>query len=266
MEPMVVTVLLLVVVAVLVAVLVAQVRAQREDRSIDGYRRALDTLEHLTEDNPRVQAEPSLTRAPHPREDGRPLVFDDLGRARVDVSSGMAGGRRGSDWALHRMENHHSTRTVPWIVGIGGVVVVLVLVLVGASTGGKKRDATPTTTAAGAKHHGGARATTTTATTLPNRFEPVPGSDGATYRPPANSYVLEVKVKNPCWTELVDLASGSTTFAGVVNPGSPQRLKVSGASRLSLSAPSDVAVRLDNEPVVAPPLTVPLVMTFNPAA
>lgn len=264
MVPMVLTILLLVVVGALVGVLVSQVRAQREDRSIDSYRRALDTLEHMTEDNPRSRAEPSITRAPHPREDGAPLVFDDLGRARVEVSSGTLGGRRGNDWAMHRMENHHTTRTVPWIVGVGGVVVVLILVVVGASLGGK-HSSTSTTAASSAKgkHH---RATTTTATTLPNRFEPVPNLDGATYRPPANSYVLEVKVKNPCWTELVNLATGETAFAAVVNPGSPQRLKLSGPTRLSLSAPTDVSVRLDNEPVVPPALKVPLVMTFNPAA
>lgn len=255
------TVLLLVIVAVLVGVLVTQVRAQREDRSIDSYRRALDTLEHMTEEHPRGRAEPSFSRAPHPREDGRPLVFDDLGRARVEVSSSAPGGRRGNEWAMHRMENHHTTRTVPWIVGIGGVAAVVVLVAIGASMGGKDKAATTTT----AKAQGKA-ATTTTSTTLPTRFEPVPGSDGRTYRPPANSYVLEVRVKNPCWTELVDLTSGSTSFAAVVNPGAPQRFKVSGASRLSLSAPTDVLVRLDNEPVVPPPLAVPLVMTFNPAA
>ena len=263
MVPMVLTVLLLVVVGVLAGVLVSQVRAQREDRSIDSYRRALDTLEHMTEDHPRGYSEPSTSRAPHPREDGRPLVFDDLGRARVEIPSGGIGGRRGNDWAMHRMENHHTTRTVPWIVGVGGVVVVLILVLIGAGLGGKRHQAATTTSLAGKHHH---RASTTTSTTLPTRFEAVPGSDGATYRPPANSYVLEVRVKNPCWTELVDLANGSTSFAGVVNPGSPQRLKVSGPSRLSLSAPTDVAVRLDNEPVVTPALTVPLVMTFNPSA
>ncbi len=267
---MILTAILLIAVVALVLVLLSLARQQREDRSIESYRRALDTLEHLSDDGTRERSGPSQLRAPRPREDGQPLVFDDLGRARMEISSAIPAGRRGTDWAMHRMENHHSTRTVPWVVAAGVAVSLLILVVIGTSLASSRHHTTSTSTLT-EKHgkHGKATASqhaVTSVTALPTKFEPVAGSDGSTYRPPANSYVLEVKVTAPCWTELVNLSTGQTAFAAIVNPGSPQRFKLSGETRLSLSAPSGVSVRLDSEAVVMPPLAVPLVLTFNPAA
>ncbi|MEI6453587.1 MAG: hypothetical protein WCO31_03245 [Actinomycetes bacterium] len=269
---MILSAILLIAVVALVLVLVSLARQQGEDRSIESYRRALDTLEHLSDDSIRERSGLSQLRAPRPREDGQPLIFDDLGRARNEISSAIPAGRRGPDWAMHRMENHHSTRTVPWVVAAGAAVSLLILVIIGTSLASSRHHGTSTSTSSiTEKHskHGKARASQhaeTSVTALPTKFEPLAGSDGSTYRPPANSYVLEVKVTAPCWTELVNPTTGQTAFAAIVNPGVPQRFKLSGETRLSLSAPSGVSVRLDSEAVVMPPLAVPLVLTFNPAA
>jgi hypothetical protein len=267
-------------------------RGSDEMHSVDGYQHRLERLEELRRrqgGEVRVVGSTAPRNQPDPRpvigESGRIEISSSTSRRRVfdDVARPEDPGhqpppaiyrRSGRDTAIARMSHRPRRLAAP----IAAAVVVIALVTGLAIAGAHSRPPHSSTTATTTKKGGGktspgrtgksTHATTTTTTAVPPSFSPssTSGTD-VTYTLPWPSYTVALKAATgACWVEITN-ASGSTPYAQVLNQGSTEQIVLSGASKVTLGAPSDVTIEVDRTPVTFPtPLPAPMHITFQGAA
>jgi hypothetical protein len=288
------------VVAALVIVglaLVARQRNSDEVHSVEGYRSTLHTLEEVRTRTSSVRVLPRSGQTEPDGQAGVPPSGDAALEAPV-VSGSIAGGHGSGDpgapfetlnypreSARHQRRAmasmNHGPRRIAGPIVVGVVVLMLVagLVAVGARTHrtpsrhGTSTTGTPAThhsgqsAPSGTEHHG-AKAHPTTTTAPASYTATTSSATGATYVPPAPSYVLRVTAATgPCWVEVTEHSSGAVVLAQTLPTGSAQSVHLSGSASLSLGAPGAVTVALDGTPVVMPTgYSTPFTMTFVPPA
>ena len=237
-----------VVVMVMVVALVASVAHRRrvdELRSVEGYRRRLDTLQHL-------RARPVARPGPPPSEDEQP---------RTQLAPPPPG-PRDRERSLAAM-NYRPRR-----LGASIAAVVVILAAVGALVylGVHHRHHTPSSqTSSTVRAHQRGHSPSTTTTTLPRRYVAVSSSPtSATYAPVSASYVLSVgATTGQCWVG-VTASNGTTVLSQTLTAGTVKSLTMTGKTTIVIGAPSVVTISIDHVTVVLPagaqaPFTVTLV-------
>jgi hypothetical protein len=242
-----------VVVVGVIALLGATVHRRRVDElhSVEGYRRRLDTLQHM-------RNRPAVRPGPPPDEGGEPHVRT------LPPPPPSARARERSLAAM----NYRPRR-------VGGPIaaVVIVLAAVGALVyvGLQHRHHTTptssrTTTSSPGHHHSHGHSTSTT-TTLPKRYVAVSSSvTSATYAPASASYVLSVgATTGQCWVG-VTASNGTTVLSQTLTPGTVKSLTMTGRSTIVIGAPSVVTISIDHVTVVLPAgAQAPFTVTVVPA-
>jgi hypothetical protein len=232
----------------------------------------------------------------------RPLVFDDSrpqDRGRTQ-STGEEPSRIRSDraqrHALDSMNRRPKRLTSALIVG-AVVLVIVVLALVGSKRSPHDHGHTATGSASTAEadhasssssssdpssdaHSTGAKSGTTSGTnsTKSNRTKTTPTtqpteivavrstSTSATYPVVTASYRVTVTATGPIWVAASSVSSGSTLWAGVLQPGAVQVIRATGTITVQLGTPS-ASLAVDKVPVIFPPTVhAPFVATFQPTA
>ncbi len=209
------------------------------------------------------------------------LVFDDsrsADRARRPGFRPIAPefrSERARKQAFHAMEHRQWHWRAPTVV-----VVVLVVFGVLAFVGSRRSNnhsttQTSITTVAGHQTSRSTaptttrppRATTTTTTKPPTQLIATSTSAGAaTYSVGTSTYNIVITASGLCWVDAVDASSGTSIFAGTVQPGASQVIHATGATSVTMGA-SFTSMTANNIPVVLPtPFQVPFTATFQPPA
>jgi len=292
---------LIVLLGLLIAIAAVVLRRRRSDEihSIDNYRHALDTLQEmrthggstsirvLGEDEAKTLRQPT----PHPEiRSGTPerpvrigappnapddLVFSEevATREAGTAESGPRDDKR-SSWAMDRMQSRPGAQNRQLVVAGIAIAVVVVLVIVGTLIGRSSSTPSASSTTHPSRSSGSTsttkpKSTTTTtppATTLPKTLSPQNATaTSASYFIPAASYSVVITANaGPCWTTASTGSAGKQVFAGSVAPGSPQTIKGSATTIISLGAPANVAVAVNGIPVTFPSgYQTPLVLTIQ---
>jgi cytoskeletal protein RodZ len=231
----------------------------------------------------------------------RPLVFDDsrpLDRVRSHGPAEEPAGFRVDRAQRHALDSMNRRPKRLTSVLIVGAVVLLIVVL--AFVGSKRspddhgHSAADSASTAGADHpsssssssssnsdpssHSGTRSTgarsgtkstktKTTPTTQPTEIVALRStSTSATYPVVTASYRVTVTATGPIWVAASSVLSGSTLWAGVMQPGAVQVIRATGTIAVQLGTPS-VSLAVDKVPVIFPPtMHAPFVATFQPTA
>ncbi len=235
----------------------------------------------------------------------RPLVFDDsrpLDRARSQSPVEEPAGPRIDRVQRHALDSMNRRPKRLTSVLIVGAVVLLIVVLAfvgskrsshdhghtaagSSSTAGTAHPASSTSVSDPSSHSGthstgaGSGATSptksgtkstrtkTTPTTQPTEIVALTStSTSATYPVVTSSYRVTVTASGPIWVAASSVSSGSTLWAGVLQPGAVQVIRATGAITVQLGTPS-ASLAVDKVPVIFPPTVhAPFVATFQPTA
>jgi hypothetical protein len=261
-------------------------RGSDEMHSVAGYQHRLERLEELRRrqgGSVRIVGSTAPRSGPDPQpavgESGRIEISSSTSRRRVteEPSQPSAPGRappttsyrRKRDTSIARMSHRPRRLGAPIAAAAAVIVLVTGLAIAGAHSRSPK---TTTTTTAVKKAHSRTAITrpneTTTTTTVPTSFAPSSTSGtGVTYSLPFASYTVTFDAtKGACYIQITN-SSGSTPYAQVLNQGSTEQIVLSGTSKATLGAPSDVTIEVDRTPVTFPtPLPAPLNITFEGTA
>jgi hypothetical protein len=270
-----------VVVLSLAAVLLTRRRAHDDVHSVEGYHRSLHTLEHINahpaapapehESAVRLAGTPSVrvTDPPWGAAPPGPVAFDD-----TDPGAGTPPQRAvvHRDKAMSSIDHRPRRLAAPAMAVAAVIVLVIVLLVTGSHTVAPPGHHHGTSV--GPRPHGEGDATTTTSTTsapavsLPQSATP----SAATYEVSSAAFTLALSATSgACWVDATDSASGSTLFAGTLQPGDSQTVAASGPVTLVVGAPTVLAASVDGTPVALPPgFHTPFTMRFvtagSPAA
>ena len=274
----------LVGVAVLAGLAVWALRRRASDEdSVAGYQQRLERLEELRRRHGGPvrsvgSAAPGSGSGSQPTvgEDGRIEVSSSASRRRVFDDTGQSQEpsnrppppiyRRSRDTSIARMSHRPRRLAAPIAAAVAVIVLVTGLAIAGAHLHPSHSTAPPTTLKKG---HGPTTTTThPTTTTLPPNFSPssTSGTD-VTYALPFSSYSVTFKATTgACYVQITN-SSGSTPYAQVLSQGGTEQIVLSGTSKVTLGAPSDITIQVDRTPVTFPkPLPAPLNITFEGAA
>jgi hypothetical protein len=282
---------ILLAVAVLGGLAVWTLRRRRSDEmhSVAGYQHRRERLEEVRRrqgGSVRVigSTPPRLGPDAQPGvgEHGRMEISSSTSRRRVfdDASPPPDSGRppppttyrRRRDSSIARMSHRPRRLGAPIAAAVAVIVLVTGLAIAGAHS---RSPGTSTSTTVKVKvkksHRSGTTQpthATTTTTTVPTTFSPTSTNEtGATYSLPFASYTVTFDASSgACYVQVTN-SSGSTPYAQTLNQGSTEKIVLSGTSKVTLGAPSDVTVQIDGTPVAFPtPLPAPLHLTFEGVA
>jgi hypothetical protein len=193
----------------------------------------------------------------------RRRVFDDTGQPQE--SSGRPPPpihRRSRDVSIARMSHRPRRLGAPIAAAAAVIVLVTGLAIAGAHLRPSHPTAPPTTLKKG--HSRTTQTTHPTTTTVPPNFSPssTSGTD-VTYALPFSSYSVTFNATTgACYVQITN-SSGSTPYAQVLSQGGTEQIVLSGTSKVTLGAPSDITIQVDRTPVIFPkPLPAPLNITF----
>jgi RodZ C-terminal domain len=274
--------------AVLIGLAVWALRRRGSDEmhSVAGYQHRLERLEELRRrqvGSVRVVGgtrPPAESPEPVIGEDGRieissggsyrrrPLDDADTGRfvtaTSADRDRSRPTYRRGRDVSIARMQNRPRRLGAP--IAAAAAVIVLVTGLAIAGAHSRTPHNTTTTTIA---HHRGHAGTTTTSTTAPPPTFTAASTSGndATYSLPFASYTVTFKATTgACYVQITNSA-GLVPYAQSLAAGATEQLVLTGTSKVTLGAPSQITIAVDRTPVTLPtPLPAPLNITFESSA
>ena len=235
-------------------------RGRWEARSVAGYRRTLDVLASLGDDDR------GAGRARARRTDSAPGEGSGAGPGTSGAGPGTSD--RSAISSLAAME-HPARRGM----SVGVLVAVLVLVVAGAGTFLAVRH-----------HHGTAppkhvprsqphasSAPTTPTTTLPSSYTAVSATgSSATYSPGtapgSGTYALLVgATTSDCWMSVTS-ATGTTVLAQTFTPGATASLSLTGRSTIVIGAPGVAKLAIGGIPLVLPSgATSPFTVTLVPS-
>lgn len=281
------------IIVIIIVVLLWKRRTKDEIHSIDHYRNALDTLNEmrtgagsssvrvLDSDEARSLRQPEhreAIRSSNPRpvvgpppgsEDG--MVFDDTPHQnRLSIEGEHERGHQNPEWAISRAQSNPPFQNRQWYVMGIATAVVIVLLIIGVLIGSSQKS-TPTSTTTSTTQKTTSKTTIpkTPPTTIPLTYVPQAGGSAtaATYTAPSTRYILMITATGGgCWTVANSQPANTQLFAGVVPPGTPQQIPVTGAVQVTLGAPGSVSVQLNGHAVTFPTsFQAPLVLTFQPA-
>jgi uncharacterized iron-regulated membrane protein len=258
-------------------------RGSDEMHSVAGYQERLERLEELRRrqgGSVRVVG----STAPRGEPDHQPVIGES---GRIEISSstsrhrGLDDGagtqepgnrppppvyRRSRDTSIARMSHRPRRLGAP----IAAAVAVIALVTGLAIAGAHSRPPHSTTATTIKKGHGRTSKPThptTTTTAVPPSFSPssTSGTD-VTYSLPFSSYTITFRAATgACYVQITN-SSGTTPYAQVLNQWSTEQIVLSGTSKVTLGAPSDITIEVDRTPVTFPtPLPAPMNITFEGA-
>jgi len=276
----------LLVVAVLggLAVWALRRRGSDEMHSVAGYQERLERLEELRRrqgGSVRVVG----STAPRDEPDHQPVIGES---GRIEISSstsrhrGLDDGagtqepgnrpppppvyRRSRDTSIARMSHRPRRLGAPIAAAVAVIALVTGLAIAGAHSR-PPHSTTATTIEKGHGRTGKPTHPTTTTTAVPPSFSPssTSGTD-VTYSLPFSSYTITFKAATgACYVQITN-SSGTTPYAQVLNQGSTEQIVLSGTSKVTLGAPSDITIEVDRTPVTFPtPLPAPMNITFEGA-
>jgi uncharacterized protein DUF4115 len=297
-----VEILAAVVVAALAAGIFTRRRSHDDAHSVEGYHRQLHTLEHISvhpvdavpvpemapeakpaypESAVRVAGSPHV-RLTEPRQSivppvpppvvpnpDVPVTFDDAAPLAVPLAHGSA---RRQDRAMSAMNRRPRRLAAPVMAVVAVTVLIVVLLLAGAhkvppvhhsassAVQRTKHSKDPKVTKR--VHH-----STTPTTAAPVVSLPAATSfHAATYRVAAQNYSMELSATTgPCWVDVMDTASHSTLFAGVLSPGEEHTVTATGSVEVEVGAPTQFAASIDDAAVVLPyGFQTPFTLVFIP--
>lgn len=181
--------------------------------------------------------------------------------------------------AIHSMEHRQWHWRTP-------TVVIVVLVVFGAlAFVGSRRSSHHATTKTSITTVAGHHPTpvlhgSTTPTTSPKPTKPTPTTTtkpptqlvatsstaaSATYSVSSTSYDVIVTASGTCWVDATNVSSGTTAWAGTLQPGASQVIHATGAMNVVLGA-STAALSAEDIPVILPsPMQAPFTATFEPS-
>jgi hypothetical protein len=250
-------------------------RGRWEARSVAGYRRTLDVLAGLGDDERGAERDAGRARAR--RSDPAPGEGSGAGQG-TSGTSGTSG-----TWHGAGQGTSHGRSSIPSLVAmerparrgmsIGALVAVLVLVVAGVGVFLAVRPhhgtSLPKKPARSRSH--ASSAPTTPTTTLPSRYTAVSATgSSATYTPSSapgtGSYSLLVgATTSNCWMSVTS-ATGKTVLAQTFTPGATASVSLTGRSTIVIGAPGAAKLAIGGVPLVLPSgATSPFTVTLVPA-